>query len=205
MCHKETSLKPSAPRTAHRQWPKHKLPQVFQLSAAAILTEYMPERLLKSSWPALTLFLTPRMVPFLLQMLTRLLLKTVALLALAYRSRSSGSQPLASAASTARPFRWLLASLPCSAPGLLVPSESTEPDGEPHRDASSLNTSAKTRPLLADATLNRTVLPAFCFSRFPSGPSIERQERLTCFTGHSEKPDALVQRAIVVCTRHQHG
>lgn len=164
-----------------------------------LLTEYMLERLLKSTWPALTLFLTPRMVPFLLQILIRLLLKSISLLALAYRSRSSGSQPFSSAAvSTTRPFRWLLASLagselPCSASGVLVQSESTESDTEPHQAVSSLNTSAKTRPLLADATLNLTVFTVFPFSCFTFGPSIKIQDCLTCFTSHSEKPDVLFQ------------
>ncbi len=163
------------------------------------LTEYVLERLLKSTCPALTLFLTPRMVPFLLQMLIRLLLKSISLLALAYKSRSSGSQPFSPwAVSTTRPFRWLLASLvggelPCSASGLLVQSESTESDTEPHQAVSSLNTSVKTRPLLADATLNLTVFPDFSFSCFSFGPSIEIQECLTCFTCHSEKPDVLFQ------------
>lgn len=159
-----------------------------------LLTEYMLERLLKSTWPALTLFLTPRMVPFLLQILIRLLLKSFSLLALAYKSRSSGSKPLSSwaVAAAPRPFRWLLASVvgggpPCSTSGLLARSESTDP--EAHQAVSSLNTSASTRPLLADATLNLTVFPAFSFSSFHFKPSIETRRRLTCSTAHSAKPD----------------
>lgn len=156
----------------------------------------MLERLLKSTCPALTLFLTPRMVPFLLQILIRLLLKSISLLALAYKSRSSGSQPCSSWATT-RPFRWLLASLVggellCSASGLLAQSESTESDAEVHHAVSSLNTSAKTRPLLADATLNLTVFPTLSFSCFHFGPSIVIQECLTCFTFHSARPDLLL-------------
>ena len=147
-----------------------------------VLTEYVLERLLKSTCPAFTLFLTPRMVPFLLQMLIRLLLKNISLLALAYNSRSSGSQPLSSGAAT-RPFRWLLASLvgvgpSCSASGPLV--ESSESDNDTHQAVSFLNTSAKTRPLLADATLNLTVSLTISVSCFRFGPSIVIQECLTC-------------------------
>lgn len=167
----------------------------------ALLTEYMLERLLKSTWPALTLFLTPLMVPFLLQILMRLLLKSISLLALAYKSRSSGSHPFSSRAGPAtRPFRWLLASLvasepPCPASGLLVQSESAESEAERHRDFSSLNTSVKTRPLLADATLNRTVLPTLSFSCFNFGPSIgnTRKDALHVLYFHSAKPDVLFQ------------
>lgn len=156
----------------------------------------MLERLLKSTCPALTLFLTPRMVPFLLQILIRLLLKSISLLALAYKSRSSGSEPCSSWATT-RPFRWLLASpvggeLLCSVSGLLVQSEYTESDAEVHHAVSSLNTSAKTRPLLADATLNLTVFPTLSFSCFHFAPSIVIQECLTCFTFHSARPDPLL-------------
>lgn len=169
----------------------------------------MLERLLKSTWPALTLFLTPLTVPFLLHILIRLLLNSISLLALAYKSRSSGSQPFSStAASTTKPFRWRLVSLVgreppcCSASGLLVESDSTESSTEsstkPHQALSSLNTSAKTRPLLADATLNLTVFPAFSFSCFSFGLSIEIQECLTCFTSHSEKPDALSQCCAII-------
>lgn len=141
-----------------------------------VLTGYTLERLLKSTCPALTLFLTPRTVPFLLQMLILLLLNSFSLLALAYNSRSSGSQPFSSWA-TPRPFRWLLAwpggcGLPCSAPVLLPCSDLAESNSEAHQAVSSLNTSTNTRPLLAAATRNLTVFPAFSFSFFHCGSSI---------------------------------
>lgn len=147
--------------------------------SAGLLTGWLLERLLNSTCPALTLFLTPRMVPFLLQMLILCLLNSLSLLALAYKSRSSGSQPLSSWA-TRRPVRWLLASggrgLSGSVPVLLPCSEAAESDREAHQAASSLNTSANTRPLLAAATRNLTVFPAFSFSFFHRGSSIVRQD-----------------------------
>ncbi|KAF3844557.1 hypothetical protein F7725_007720 [Dissostichus mawsoni] len=129
--------------------------------------------------------------------LIRCLLKSLSFLALAYKSKSSGSQPFSSAlVSTTRLFRWRLASLvggrpPCLVSGLLlVRSESTESDTEPPQAFSSLNTSAKTRPLLADATLNLTVFPDLSFSSFTFGLSIDSP---ICVTSHSEKALALFQ------------
>lgn len=157
----------------------------------ALLTGYTLGRLLKSTFPALTLFLTPLIVPFLLQMLILLLLNSFSLLALAYNSRSSGSQPFSSWAAP-RPFRWLLASpvgcgLPCSAHVLLLCSEPAESESEAHHAVSSLNTSAKTRPLLAAATRNLTVLPAFSFSFFHCDSSIVIHKLLTWFSFLSGK------------------
>lgn len=122
-----------------------------------VLTLFKPGRLSNRVCPALTLCLTPLMVPFLLSMFTLLVVKVQSLVAPAYRSRSSGSPSLSSSSEprgpSPCPWRSPLVDgvLARSASELLVQSESTESEGP-----SSLNISFSTRPLLPEATRKRT-------------------------------------------------
>uniref|UniRef100_A0A3B4BJ58 Mitochondrial transcription rescue factor 1 C-terminal domain-containing protein n=1 Tax=Periophthalmus magnuspinnatus TaxID=409849 RepID=A0A3B4BJ58_9GOBI len=74
--------------------------------------------------------------------------------------------------------------------GLPVLSESTECDTDLLQPVSSLNTSVSTRPLLADATLKRTVLPALSFISLTCGPSIRNIRFYIFFHPFSKSTDA---------------
>ncbi|KAG7224808.1 hypothetical protein INR49_013521 [Caranx melampygus] len=112
-------------------------------------------------------------VPFLLSMLTLLVVNIQSLVAPAYMSRSSGSVSLSSSSEPRYPYRCPCASplvegvLARSASELLVQSESRESEGP-----SSLNISFSTRPLFPEATRNLTLFCGFSWSAVSIVPSI---------------------------------
>ena len=126
-------------------------------------------KLLNRACPALTLYLTPLIVPFLLKMLTLLVPNPFSLAALANTSRLSWSFSCSSPSDPMWPFCCPSDSLSPSMPQILAHSESREPAGRP-----SSYTSLRTLPLWDDAIRNRTFrgLSASGFtSRFSMVPS----------------------------------
>lgn len=137
-----------------------------------VLTLLELGRFSNSVWPALTLCLTPLTVPFLLSMLTLLVVNIQSLVAPAYTSKSSGSFSLSSseprypnACPCASPL--VEGVLARSASELLVQSESRESEGP-----SSLNISFSTRPLFPEATRNLTRFCGFSCPAVTIVPSI---------------------------------